>query len=178
MPLLRTFFLAVLMAFASTHAQEEGKWKAIAYPLLQIGVGIGAGLGGLLIGAFIGGEIDKCEDEREQDIMFCGLGGIILGGGLGYSVGNVLGVSLVGKANYGKGYWSASSLGNLFGVAASFYLINQTPNLFGLTGESGMAAYAILLPALTTGGYHLGRYWDMQTGMRGEQVALQFSRHF
>jgi hypothetical protein len=176
---MRTIIISCIISLAtSARAADNRPPPDAAAPVLQLTAGTVLGGVGAVGGAFSGMAMQNCVEDPDIEFDLCGLAGFIIGGGVGYSVGNILGVSLVGKWQYGKGYWAATTLGNILGTAAAVFLVGQWSSNSHLDDGSPFLVYAALIPLLTTASYHAGRHWDVRAGLRPDGLSLRIQKGF
>jgi hypothetical protein len=173
-----TLGLSLLLLLSAAGRAEPAPAGGFA-PVLQYGAGALAGTAGAFVGGFLGIAAENCREDPEDDFDFCGLGGLLLGGGLGYIAGNTLGVSLVGKGLYGRSHWAATLAGSVLGSAAALAIASQVPSINAfLFGDEQLYTFAALVPAFTTVGYHAGRRFHLRAGVRGDAASLRIQTSF
>ena len=115
--------------------------------VIKVIAGVGAGFVVGIAGALIGFGLEDCSNGDE----FCGFGGTLIGGLIGYHLGTPYGVYKVGNRSNENGSYAAAFLGGIAGHVTGIAALTVAPNI-------GTGVYwFVSAPIGATIGYNMSR---------------------
>jgi hypothetical protein len=141
--------VALLYSRSEAFAQSGTPRKTLAWSVEVLG-GVMLGSGGAFFGAAIGSQSGSCKETEgwfgsQGEDCSAKLPGIFLGGLLGYSIGNPLGIFLAGTILEDEGSFQAAFLGGLLGEVIAIPI----GFILAISDQGGLALASIaFIPAL------------------------------